>query len=75
VIHNDINDSMIRYVWAALTFTILLTISITDERLFKKIVDVAAALLATILLRVVNIHDLDISEEAIGGDCLGLLCQ
>jgi hypothetical protein len=66
---------MIRYVWAALTFTILLTISITDERLFKKIVDVAAALLATILLRVVNIHDLDISEEAIGGDCLGLLCQ
>jgi hypothetical protein len=75
VIHNDINDSLIRYVWAALTFTILLTISITDERLFKKIVDVVAALLATILLRVVNIHDLDISEEAIGGDCLGLLCQ
>ena len=66
---------MIRYVRAVLTFMILLIISITDEQLFKKIVDVAAVLLAMNLLRVVNIHDLDISKKAIGGDCLGLLCQ
>ena len=63
------------YIQAVLTFTILLTISIMDEQLFKKFVDVAAVLLAMNLLRVVNIHDLHISKEAIGGNCLGLLCQ
>ena len=66
---------MIRYVQAVLAFTILFTISIMDEQLIKKIVEVAAVLLATDLLRVVNVHDLDIGEEAIGGDGLGLLCH
>ena len=66
---------MIRYVWAALAFTMLLTISIMDERLVKKIVDVMAVLLAMDLLRVVNVHDLDIGKKAVGGNGLGLLCH
>ena len=59
----------------ALAFTMLLTISIMDERLVKKIVDVMAVLLAMDLLRVINVHDLDIGKEAVGGNSLGLLCH